>query len=219
MPWVEFYNKFQREMEEHSRDFGRKYDEDLNTTLVFVSLYSCAGVGAFRIVWGPILTMRFRTVWFILSRNVGVHRQLTVGSQAGLRANERQAARDAPQRHHRNYPCQFRALHTSMVRPRSGHRSGSVRFLRDIMCDSPSVIPRHAWEVMAQSVQAERNQWVDRGQEQGAREEAGRDRDLENPSRHGVLATQYSSFSMRWLFWDLRSPDTSGELAVRFRRS
>ena len=36
---MEFYNKFQREMEEHDRDFEKKYDEDLNTTLIFVSIY------------------------------------------------------------------------------------------------------------------------------------------------------------------------------------
>jgi len=44
-PRVEFYNKFQREMEEHDRDFERKYDEDLNTTLIFVSVDLCPGVG------------------------------------------------------------------------------------------------------------------------------------------------------------------------------
>ena len=37
-PRVEFYNKFQREMEEHDQDFNSKYDEDLNTTLIFVSI-------------------------------------------------------------------------------------------------------------------------------------------------------------------------------------
>ena len=36
-PRVEFYNSFQREMEEHDQDFNRKYDEDLNTTLIFVN--------------------------------------------------------------------------------------------------------------------------------------------------------------------------------------
>ena len=44
-PRMEFYNRFQREMEEHDRDFEKKYDEDLNTTLIFVSVYSCAGSG------------------------------------------------------------------------------------------------------------------------------------------------------------------------------
>ena len=34
---VEFYDKFQREADEFDRDFMKKYDEDLNTTLIFVS--------------------------------------------------------------------------------------------------------------------------------------------------------------------------------------
>ena len=36
----EFYDKFQREADEYDRDFMRKYDEDLNTTLIFVSVFS-----------------------------------------------------------------------------------------------------------------------------------------------------------------------------------
>jgi len=42
---AEFYNKFQREIEEHDREFEKKYDEDLNTTLIFVSVHSCTGGG------------------------------------------------------------------------------------------------------------------------------------------------------------------------------
>ena len=34
----EFYNKFQREADEYDRDFMKKYDEDLNITLIFVSV-------------------------------------------------------------------------------------------------------------------------------------------------------------------------------------
>lgn len=39
-PRVDFYSKFQREMEEHDRDFEMKNDEDLNTTLIFAGLFS-----------------------------------------------------------------------------------------------------------------------------------------------------------------------------------
>jgi hypothetical protein len=35
---VRFHNKFQREVEEHDQDLEKKYDEDLNTTLIFVSI-------------------------------------------------------------------------------------------------------------------------------------------------------------------------------------
>ena len=37
-PRITFHNKFQREMEEHDQDLERKYDEDLNTTLIFVNI-------------------------------------------------------------------------------------------------------------------------------------------------------------------------------------
>jgi len=37
---VEFYDKFQREADEYDSDFMKKYDEDLNTTLIFVSILS-----------------------------------------------------------------------------------------------------------------------------------------------------------------------------------
>ena len=33
----EFYDKFKREADEYDRDFMKKYEEDLNTTLIFVS--------------------------------------------------------------------------------------------------------------------------------------------------------------------------------------
>ena len=36
---VEFYDKFQREADEHDHDFTKKCDEDLNTTLIFVSVF------------------------------------------------------------------------------------------------------------------------------------------------------------------------------------
>lgn len=35
---VEFYNKFQRAADDYDRDFINKYDGDLNTTLIFVSV-------------------------------------------------------------------------------------------------------------------------------------------------------------------------------------
>ena len=40
----EFYDKFQREADEYDRDFMKKYDEDLNITLIFVSAWFCVCV-------------------------------------------------------------------------------------------------------------------------------------------------------------------------------
>lgn len=39
-----FYNIFQREIEEHDQDLEKKYDEDLNTTLIFVSIVLLVGL-------------------------------------------------------------------------------------------------------------------------------------------------------------------------------
>ena len=38
-PRVEFYDKFQREADDYDRDFVKKYEEDLNTTLIFVRVF------------------------------------------------------------------------------------------------------------------------------------------------------------------------------------
>jgi len=35
---AEFYDVYRREAEEYDKEFSKKYDEDLSTTLIFVSL-------------------------------------------------------------------------------------------------------------------------------------------------------------------------------------
>jgi len=47
---VEFYDNLRREADECDRDFIKKYDEDSNTTLIFVSiLFTCTSVAVF--IW------------------------------------------------------------------------------------------------------------------------------------------------------------------------
>ena len=36
---VEFYDKFRRAADDYDHDFIKKYDEDMNTTLIFVSAF------------------------------------------------------------------------------------------------------------------------------------------------------------------------------------
>ena len=62
-----------------------------------------------------------------------------------------------------------------------------MHFLRDLVCHSSVIIPRYAREAVAQSLQAERDPWIDSGQEQSAREEVDRDRELEISYCHGVI--------------------------------
>jgi len=40
-PRTEFYKVYRKEAEEYDKEFMKKYDEDLNTTLIFVSLARC----------------------------------------------------------------------------------------------------------------------------------------------------------------------------------
>ena len=40
---AQFFEDYRKEAEEYDREFMKKYDEDLNTTLIFVSF-----------VWGPV---------------------------------------------------------------------------------------------------------------------------------------------------------------------
>lgn len=35
----EFYAEYQREADDHDREFLKKYEDDLNTSLIFVSIY------------------------------------------------------------------------------------------------------------------------------------------------------------------------------------
>jgi hypothetical protein len=37
---AQFYEKYRKEAEEYDKEFLKKYDEDLNTTLIFVSSIS-----------------------------------------------------------------------------------------------------------------------------------------------------------------------------------
>ena len=56
---TKFYEKYRREAEEYDKDFIKKYDEDMNTTLIFVGFFlRCLGADAltrhvYRLVCSP----------------------------------------------------------------------------------------------------------------------------------------------------------------------
>ena len=41
---AQFYKHYRKEADEYDKEFMEKYDEDLNTTLIFVSCAHCSGV-------------------------------------------------------------------------------------------------------------------------------------------------------------------------------
>ena len=95
-----------------------------------------------------VLILRLRAVRFVLCCDIGVYHRDTIGTHAGLRANEQHVARNAPQRYHRIPPCQFCNLHTPMVGPRSSCRPGPMHSLCGLVRCPPGVVLGHAWEAM-----------------------------------------------------------------------
>ena len=56
-----FFEHYQKEAEEYDREFLKKYNEDLNTTLIFVSIVSSSSVRTLKRVPGwSVLRGRFR---------------------------------------------------------------------------------------------------------------------------------------------------------------
>jgi len=48
------YEKYPREAEEHDREFIKKYDEDMNTTLIFVGFFHVPRRGCANLVSRPL---------------------------------------------------------------------------------------------------------------------------------------------------------------------
>ena len=64
-PATEFYNKFQRAADDHDQGFIKRYDDDLNTTLIFVSVFPARpNIGA-----NPV----FGIGWFVLCGDIRFH--------------------------------------------------------------------------------------------------------------------------------------------------
>jgi len=56
-----FYEDYRKVAREYDEEFDKKYDEDLNTTLIFVSLVSCSDThGLTRITGWSVLRRYFR---------------------------------------------------------------------------------------------------------------------------------------------------------------
>ena len=56
-----FYEYYHKEAEEYDKEFVKKYDEDLNTTLIFVSfVHRCSGVCANLVTGWSLLCCHLR---------------------------------------------------------------------------------------------------------------------------------------------------------------
>jgi len=57
---AQFYERYRKEAEEYDRDFMKKHDEDLNTTLIFVGYAHSSGVHVLTWVSGRSVLRRHR---------------------------------------------------------------------------------------------------------------------------------------------------------------
>ena len=69
-----FYEDYRKVAEEYDKEFNKRYDEDLNTTLIFVSLPSCSDAHALTRITG----------WSVLRRHFGLHHPGRPAAPAGL---------------------------------------------------------------------------------------------------------------------------------------
>lgn len=145
-----FYNKFKEEVAEHDEDLQKMHDEDLNTTLIFVSFF-------------PLVELKHPTCWgvrSVFSRNGGVHLRHPIGTQARLPTTEQRAPRASPQCHRWKYPSWTGSFSTKMVRPRSCRSSGPSHTLCNPLRYIIGSFSGYTRETVAQPIQADGNPWI-----------------------------------------------------------
>ena len=76
-----FYEDYHKVAEEYDKDFNKRYDEDLNTTLIFVSLASCLGAYVLTRITG----------WSVLRRHLRLHPPGPITAPAGPERRNRRS--------------------------------------------------------------------------------------------------------------------------------
>ena len=139
---AEFYDKYKREADEYNKDFIKKYDEDLDTTLIFVSEGFRAHVE--RIQWNILGRV-------VLRCDFSVHHRLPARYQRRFRPDIREAPlrpRSECQRHHLRRTRRPPTTQLATLRHQLHQRS-----MYDV-CQSRGIgsrrLPRHAWKTVAQ---------------------------------------------------------------------
>ena len=141
---TEFYDKFQREADEYDHDYMKKYDEDLNTTLIFVSIFfrTRHNCGADSFFW-----VKGRSV---LRRHIRLHYRRSDQPPTGFPRAELQAPQDRCKCHTWEY-ANWRRRHTSRLGwPRSYRSSCPSHPLLKFGRFSPLSVRSHAGQAVAQ---------------------------------------------------------------------
>jgi hypothetical protein len=145
---AEFYDKYKREADEYDKDFIKKYDEDLNTTLIFVSGDLCGVCNRSNGILGWIV---FRCDFSVCHRHPTRH-------QRGFQRNVRETPprpRSERQRH-----CVWTTRRSSTPRLETvGQelRQRSVYDVRQSRSVGSRCLPRYAWEAVAEPIRPNRD--------------------------------------------------------------
>jgi hypothetical protein len=144
---TKFYETYRREAEEYDREFIKKYDEDLNTTLIFVSFLCFSHVN--------VLTRP--TGWSVLRSDFRIRHSGRLPAPAGPeRGDGRSPPRPHPQ--DRQYHFQRRRSYRPTVVRSPKHdcpsRSHSLRKSRRFTLLR---LPCDAWETMVEPIRLDRH--------------------------------------------------------------
>ena len=141
-----FYEHYRKEAEEYDKETIKKYDEDLNTTLIFVSFVQGSG--------SPILTRV--TGWSILRGHLRIHHRPQLSAPTGP---ERRNRRSPPCSHlqDRQYHVRQRGSNPpAMDRPSAHGRPRPSHPLRESRHFTPLRTPCDARQTMVESIRVDR---------------------------------------------------------------
>ena len=153
---VDFYNKFQREADDYDRDFTKKYDEDLNTTLIFVCVF------IFSSTFPVVLTICL--LWgigrFVFCSCICFYRRCRKLALTGLHTIQLHRPYRYGQYLARAPPSGPQFCSPSVERSRSDHRPRPIYPLFKSSRFSPLRLHRHVGQTVAQSLLPGRDAWI-----------------------------------------------------------
>ena len=142
-----FYDKYRKEAEEYDRDFVKKHDDDLNTTLIFVSLASRSDAHGLTRTAGRS----------VLRRHIRLHHP---GPPTAPARSERRDGRSPPRPHlqdGQHHVRWRRSRHSAMVRPSAHNRPGPSHTVRQSRRIAFLRLPRDARQAVAKPVRLRRH--------------------------------------------------------------
>jgi len=141
---VEFYDKLQREADDYDRNPTKKYDGDLNTTLIFVNFFSYSRRSQCSSSFSG------DTGWFVLCSYISFHCRRSEQPRTRLPRNELHSPQDCRQCLTWECSNRRRCRFPSMEWPRSHRRPRPSHSLLEFGCFPPRRVFRHAGQAMAQ---------------------------------------------------------------------